>query len=81
MSKVRAVAAVPEPPRSPVDQPDVVLCPGGPMLLRGHHTIQDADGVVHETTRPVSAVCRCGKSSRQPWCDGTHKALPAHRRP
>lgn len=61
--------------------PDVILCPGGPMLLRGSHVVQDADGNEHQTTRPVSAVCRCGKSATQPWCDGTHKVLPEKLRP
>lgn len=56
--------------------PDVILCPDGPMLVRGDHVIQDADGVLHRTTRPISAVCRCGKSASQPWCDGTHKVIP-----
>ncbi|MBD8607295.1 CDGSH iron-sulfur domain-containing protein [Aeromicrobium sp. CFBP 8757] len=51
------------------------------MLLRGDHVIEDADGVRHRTTRPVSAVCRCGKSSMQPWCDGTHKLIPEKSRP
>ncbi len=64
------------------DHPDVVLCPGGPMLLRGRHrTIQDAEGRLHVTTRPVSAVCRCAKSQDLPWCDGTHQLLPADKRP
>jgi hypothetical protein len=61
--------------------PDIILCPGGPMLLRGDHVIEDADGVAHPTTRPVSAVCRCGKSAKKPWCDGTHKVLPERDRP
>jgi CDGSH-type Zn-finger protein len=63
------------------EHPDVVLCAGGPMLLRGDHLVEDADGQVHRTTRPVSAVCRCGKSAMQPWCDGTHKLIPARSRP
>lgn len=54
---------------------DMVLCPGGPLLLRGQHEVQDPDGSIHVTTRPVSAVCRCGKSATQPWCDGTHKII------
>lgn len=54
---------------------DVVLCPDGPMLLRGKAVVQDEDGVRHHTTRPVSAVCRCGRSASAPWCDGTHKLL------
>ncbi|MCL8251961.1 CDGSH iron-sulfur domain-containing protein [Aeromicrobium fastidiosum] len=63
------------------EHPTVILCAGGPMLLRGDHVIEDADGVRHRTTRPVSAVCRCGKSSMQPWCDGTHKLIPDKSRP
>jgi len=63
------------------EHPDVVLCPGGPMLLRGDHVIEGPDGRLHQTTRPVSAVCRCGKSATQPWCDGTHKVLPPQARP
>jgi CDGSH-type Zn-finger protein len=63
------------------EHPTVILCAGGPMLLRGDHVIEDADGVRHATTRPVSAVCRCGKSSMQPWCDGTHKLVPARNKP
>jgi CDGSH-type Zn-finger protein len=63
------------------DHPDVVICSGGPMLLRGDHLVADADGELHRTTRPVSAVCRCGKSANQPWCDATHKVLPEKLRP
>lgn len=51
------------------------------MLLRGDHVVEGPDGVRHATRRPVSAVCRCHKSADLPWCDGTHKLLPAKRRP
>jgi hypothetical protein len=61
--------------------PDVVLCPGGPMLLRGEHVVEDADGVRHRTHRPVSAICRCNRSANKPWCDGTHKLLPRKLQP
>lgn len=63
------------------EHPDVVLCPGGPMLLRGDHVVEDAEGRRHATSRPVTAVCRCGYSSTAPWCDGTHKLLPEDKRP
>lgn len=63
------------------EHPTVVDCPGGPRLVRGRQVITDADGVEHETTRPVSAVCRCAKSQSLPWCDGTHKVLPEKLRP
>jgi putative intracellular protease/amidase len=62
------------------ETPDVVLCAGGPMLLRGSHVVQDEAGSLHHTTRPVSAVCRCGRSGILPWCDGTHKLGPRPRR-
>ncbi|CAB4685497.1 unannotated protein [freshwater metagenome] len=51
------------------------------MLLRGTQVVEDADGVQHTTTRPVSALCRCHRSATKPWCDGTHKLLPDKLRP
>ena len=58
------------------EHPDIVLCPDGPMLVRGADSIQDEAGNVHAVKRPVVAVCRCQESSRLPWCDGTHKVIP-----
>lgn len=55
----------------------VERCPDGPLLVRGADVVRDEDGVEHEVTRPVVAVCLCGKSARAPWCDGTHKVLTA----
>jgi CDGSH-type Zn-finger protein len=63
------------------DAPDVMICPGGPMLVRGARTIQAADGVEHLVTRPLVALCRCQMSSDLPWCDATHKLLPPDKRP
>jgi CDGSH-type Zn-finger protein len=60
---------------------DVEICPGGPLLLHGEHVLRDAEGEVHTASGPLSAVCRCGKSASRPWCDGTHKLLPADKRP
>ncbi|QIX27113.1 CDGSH iron-sulfur domain-containing protein [Nocardioides sp. JQ2195] len=48
-------------------------CPGGPLLVRGAASWVGQDGEEHPVTRPVVAVCRCERSQRQPWCDGTHK--------
>lgn len=53
--------------------------PGGPLLVRGADTIRDEQGVEHEVTRPVVAVCACDRSQRKPWCDGTHKFVRATR--
>lgn len=61
--------------------PDIVICPGGPMLVRGVRAVRADDGRTHEVDRPVVALCRCLKSQELPWCDGTHKLLPAGKRP
>jgi CDGSH-type Zn-finger protein len=37
--------------------------------------VRAPDGEIHRTERPVSAVCRCGKSASLPWCDATHQAI------
>ncbi len=55
----------------------VSLCSNGPLLVRGAEVVRDEAGAEHQVTRPVVAVCRCGKTSRAPWCDGTHKLIPA----
>ena len=55
----------------------VRMCPGGPLLVRGAATVRDESGEEHEVTRPVVALCTCGKSARKPWCDSTHKAIPS----
>lgn len=54
----------------------VERCPDGPLLVRGADRVRDADGHMHEVTRPVVALCVCGRSGRRPWCDGTHKLTP-----
>jgi CDGSH-type Zn-finger protein len=58
-------------------EPEVTvrMCPGGPVLVRGADQVVDEAGTRHAVTRPVVAVCACGKSARMPWCDSTHKAL------
>lgn len=50
-------------------------CPDGPLLVRGADAVTDEEGRPVPTTRPVVAVCTCGKSQRRPWCDGTHKVV------
>lgn len=58
-------------------QPVERQVPGGPLLVRGADRVLDDDGHEHLVTRPVVALCACGKSSRKPWCDSTHKSIPA----
>lgn len=53
----------------------VDICPDGPALVRGARSVETEDGTF-EVTRPVVAVCLCGKTQRPPWCDATHKLAP-----
>jgi CDGSH-type Zn-finger protein len=46
----------------------------GPYLVRGPFVIVDQDGNEIEVSRPIVALCRCGRSQVRPFCDGTHKA-------
>jgi uncharacterized Fe-S cluster protein YjdI/CDGSH-type Zn-finger protein len=59
------------PQEEPEDPPTVVPRTNGPLFLRGHFRIEDAEGnVIREDTR--LALCRCGASGNKPFCDGSH---------
>lgn len=57
-----------------VDLPvgSITVYPDGPLLVRGV-AIVAPDGTPIPNPRHTVALCRCGKSSLKPWCDGTHK--------
>ena len=58
----------------PSRRAEVRAYPDGPFLVRGPVTIVDGDGREIRVRRRVVALCRCGRSRRQPLCDGTHTA-------
>jgi CDGSH-type Zn-finger protein len=47
----------------------------GPLLVRGPFRITDQDGNAIDAGRQTVALCRCGKSRKRPFCDGTHKLI------
>ena len=58
----------------------------GPLIVRGDFRLVDQDGQEIDPGRRTVALCRCGRSSLKPFCDGTHKrsgftAPSAPRRP
>ena len=59
----------------------VCVTADGPLLVRGPIRLIDEDGDEIHTRRRVHAICRCGRSARQPFCDGTHKIVPFSPRP
>ncbi|HYR09976.1 MAG TPA: CDGSH iron-sulfur domain-containing protein [Longimicrobium sp.] len=48
----------------------------GPYLVEGPFRLIDADGTEYplEAGRKYS-LCRCGASTRKPFCDGTHSRI------
>lgn len=48
----------------------VMLIPHGPLIIKGGATVTDRknETVHHETV----SFCRCGRSEKYPYCDGTH---------
>jgi len=44
----------------------------GPIWVRGGIPIEAADGTIYEIRNRVT-LCRCGKSTNKPFCDGKHE--------
>jgi len=57
------------------DEAELVAYPDGPFLLRGDVRIVGPDGQELPRRRRTVALCRCGKSTLKPYCDGTHKII------
>jgi CDGSH-type Zn-finger protein len=62
--------------RSGDDIAVVRVTPDGPLLVRGRLRLVDEEGHEVFTRRRINALCRCGRSAVQPFCDGTHKIVP-----
>ena len=55
-----------EQPQTPTT---ITPYPDGPLAIRGDLRIQTPQGEQREVR---ATLCRCGQSSHQPFCDGTH---------
>ncbi len=44
----------------------------GPLRVVGAVTVVDAEGKVIRESKETY-LCRCGNSSKKPFCDGSHK--------
>ncbi len=47
----------------------------GPNLAKGTLEVRSADGSTSSYHEGQAALCRCGASSKKPFCDGTHKRI------
>jgi CDGSH iron-sulfur domain-containing protein 3 len=46
----------------------------GPIVIEGDDIeVVDWNGVAYPVERRPIALCRCGQSSRKPFCDGSHR--------
>ena len=62
----------------PVEQPatptvKITVRPNGPFRVEGPIALVDVNGNEWDLTgKPAISLCRCGMSSKRPFCDGTH---------
>jgi CDGSH-type Zn-finger protein len=54
----------------------VRLRQNGPYLIEGDDVrVTDWNGVEYPIERRPVALCRCGASTKKPFCDGTHSKI------
>ena len=58
------------------DQSAAIIEPlkNGPVLVKGKLSFKSTDGE-HALEQEVIALCRCGASSKKPYCDGSHSKI------
>jgi len=47
----------------------------GPFLVAGSFVLTDGAGQPYHSDQAQIALCRCGRSSSNPFCDGTHAKI------
>ncbi len=52
-------------------KPSIKVSNNGPYIAKNVKTLRNSKGVFIDT-KPVITLCRCGGSSKMPFCDGTH---------
>lgn len=46
----------------------------GPFIVNGTVELKDSDGNAYPPKQRL-ALCRCGASTKKPFCDGTHSKI------
>lgn len=56
---------------------DVTIRPSrnGPLIVEGPVDLFDTEGNQISSEKARLALCRCGASSKKPFCDGTHTQI------
>lgn len=55
------------------DARQVIVTEDGPVLVSGPVEVVLPDGTRVRSDRPVTALCVCRRSKRQPFCDTSHR--------
>ena len=55
------------------NKPDISLAANGPYIVKQLKNFSSQKGLIE--TEETMALCRCGKSSNKPYCDGTHAKI------
>ena len=58
-----------------VDTTQITVKDSGPFLVKGPITLLDAEGNEFSVEKETVALCRCGASTTQPYCNGTHRKI------
>ncbi|MGB3768720.1 MAG: CDGSH iron-sulfur domain-containing protein [Phormidesmis sp.] len=57
------------------DTTQITVKDSGPFLVKGPMTLLDAEGNEFSVDKETVALCRCGASTTQPFCSGTHRKI------
>jgi CDGSH-type Zn-finger protein len=54
----------------------ITVRPNGPLRVEGPIKLINTDGnEIDLTGKPAVSLCRCGASTKKPFCDGTHSKI------
>lgn len=58
-----------------MDDITIKVADNGPLIVTGSISMLDGEGNEYALERSRVALCRCGRSSNKPFCDGTHAKI------
>lgn len=53
----------------------VTILDNGPLKVEGGIDLVQADGTPVESKKSTVFLCRCGASTKKPFCDGAHSKI------
>ncbi len=63
-------------PQVTIPEVKITVRPNGPFRVEGPIKLIDADGKEWDLTgKPAISLCRCGASTKKPFCDGQHSKI------